>query len=306
MDILSLVLIVVGLSLFEGISSIDNAIINAEVLSTMGQKARRWFLTWGIFFAVFVVRGLLPWLIIWLAVPDLGFVESFTATFSDDPRIKEAVDTAAPILLAGGGMFLVFLFFHWLFMEPKNYGLRGERFFHRHAVWFYAAVSVVLAGTVWFALEKDPMMAFGAVVGSTAFFITHGFKAQAEEGEKRLMKKSGNLSDLSKLLYLEAIDATFSIDGVLGAFAFTFSVPLILIGNSLGAVVVRQLTIGSVDKIRRYKYLKNGAMYSVFSLGTIMLADAFGIHVPEWVAPLITVGVIAFFFWKSRRALGGK
>jgi hypothetical protein len=303
MDIFSLVLTVLGLSLFEAMSSVDNAIINAEVLSTMGKRARRWFLTWGIFFAVFVVRGLLPWLIIWLAVPGLGFVESFTATFSSDPRIREAVDTAAPVLLAGGGVFLIFLFFHWLFMEPKHYGLRGEHFFYRHGVWFYAVVSVILAAVVWLALQEDPMMAFGAVVGSTAFFITHGFKAQAEEGEKELVNQKGNLSDMSKLLYLEAIDATFSIDGVLGAFAFTFSVPLILIGNSFGAIVVRQLTISSVERIKRYKYLKNGAMYSVFSLGTIMLIDSFGVHVPEWMAPAITLLVVSFFFWKSHVVL---
>jgi hypothetical protein len=65
MDITSLILIVLGLFLFEVVSSIDNAIINAQVLGTMGEKAKRWFLTWGLFFAVFVVRGLLPWAIIW-------------------------------------------------------------------------------------------------------------------------------------------------------------------------------------------------------------------------------------------------
>ena len=69
MDLFSLTLVVLGLFLFETISSIDNAIINAQVLGTMGEKAKRWFLTWGLFFAVFVVRGLLPWLIVWLSVP---------------------------------------------------------------------------------------------------------------------------------------------------------------------------------------------------------------------------------------------
>ena len=72
MNIISLLLTVLGLSLFETISSIDNAIINAEVLSNMGQKARRWFLGWGLLFAVFIIRGLLPWLIVWVTVPSLG------------------------------------------------------------------------------------------------------------------------------------------------------------------------------------------------------------------------------------------
>jgi hypothetical protein len=304
MDIFSIVLIIVGLCLFEIMSSIDNAIINAEVLSTMGTRAKRWFLTWGIFFAVFVVRGMLPWLIVWLAVPGLGFFDAFTAAFSNDPRVKASVDMAAPILLIGGGVFLIFLFFHWLFVEPKNYGLRGERFFHRQSAWFYAIVSVILMATVWIALKENPMLAFGAVVGSTVFFITHGFKQQAEESEKRLMKGDrGNLSDLSKLLYLEAIDMTFSLDGVLGAFAFTLSVPLILIGNSLGAVVVRQLTLGNIDRIQKYKYLKNGAMYSILFLGVIMLADAFGIHIPAWVSPAVTFGAVGYFLWKSHKEL---
>lgn len=304
MDIFSLLLIVGGLCLFEIMSSIDNAIINAEVLSTMGAKAKRWFLTWGIFFAVFVVRGLLPWLIVWAAVPGLGFVESFTAAFSDDPRVKESIDLAAPILLIGGGIFLVFLFFHWLFIEPKHYGLKGEQFFHKQGVWFYAVISIILMSVVWLATKESPMLAFGAVVGSTVFFITHGFKQQAEEGEKRLMQGGSNaLSDMSKLLYLEAIDMTFSLDGVLGAFAFTLSVPLILLGNSLGALVVRQLTLGNIERIQKYKYLKNGAMYSVFCLGVVMLLDAFGVHVPQWVSPGVTFAVVGYFLWKSRREL---
>src|SRR3989344_2742922 len=110
-DVISLILIVLGLALFETISSIDNAVINAEVLRTMSQKARRWFLFWGILFAVFVVRGLLPWVIIWFTNPSLGFIGSLTATFSSDPAVVEAVEASAPILLAGGGTFLVLLFF---------------------------------------------------------------------------------------------------------------------------------------------------------------------------------------------------
>jgi hypothetical protein len=304
MDIFSIILIIGGLFLFEVMSSIDNAIINAEVLSTMGNKARRWFLTWGIFFAVFVVRGLLPWLIVWLAVPGLGFFDAFTAAFSSDPRVKESVELAAPILLIGGGIFLIFLFFHWLFVEPKEYGLRGEHFFHRQSSWFYAVVSLILMVVVWLALKHSSVLAFGAVVGSTVFFITHGFKQQAEESEERLMKGGGNtLSDLSKLFYLEAIDMTFSLDGVLGAFAFTLSVPLILIGNSLGAIVVRQLTLGNIERIQQYKYLKNGAMYSILFLGCIMLADAFGAHIVSWVSPVVTFGVVGYFWWKSYREL---
>jgi hypothetical protein len=302
MNIFPIILTIVGLSLFETISSIDNAIINAEVLSTMSQKAKKWFMLYGLLIAVFLVRGALPWIIIWAVNPALGPGGAFVSTLSQDPLVKESIEMSAPLLLAGGGTFLVFLFLHWLFLEEKNFGLpRTERFFLKNGVWFYAFASIILAAIVYLAMKVNPMMAFGSVVGSTAFFITHGFKQNAEVQEKEL--KNGAMSDLSKILFLEIIDATFSIDGVLGAFAFTFSVPLILLGNGLGAVVVRQLTLGNIERIKKYSYLKNGAMYSVLILGVIMIFDAFGFAIPEWLSPVGTFIIVGFFFLKSRAAL---
>ncbi len=299
MDFGILLLTISGLALFEIVSSIDNAIINAEVLSGMGKKARRWFLLWGFMIAVFAVRGLLPWLIVWLTAPELGLLGSLTATFSGDPHVQEVIETSAPILLAGGGMFLILLFLHWLFLEEKHYGFFGEKFFHRHSVWFFAIASVVLTGVVWAALQIHPMMAFSAVVGSTAFFIVHGFRENAERLEQSLVHDK-SMSDVSKIMYLEVIDATFSLDGVLGAFAFTLSVPLILIGNGIGALVLRHFTVSNIDRIKKYRYLKNGAMYSIFVLGLVMLSDSFGIHIPPWFSPIATFAIVAYFYWKSR------
>ena len=304
MSILSGILIILGLVVFETISSIDNAIINAEVVGTMKPKGRRWFLTWGLLFAVVIVRGVLPWAIVFAMNPSLGIIGSFTATFSNDPHIKESIESSAPILMSGGGLFLVFLFFHWLFQEEKHFGLpKTEKFFMKKGIWFYAVVSVLLAFLVWKALKINPVIAFSLVVGSTAFFITHGFKQNAEAKEKELLSETSSMSDLSKILYLEIIDTTFSIDGVLGAFAFTFSVPLILIGNGIGALVVRQLTIGNIERIKKYVFLKNGAMYSILVLGSVMLMHSFGIHVPEWVSPVATITIIIYFFLKSKKSL---
>lgn len=299
----SILLTILGLCLFEAITSLDNAVINAEVLSTMSDRGRRWFLLWGIIFAVVVVRGFLPWLIVWISTPSLGALGAVTATFSNDPQIKEAIDQSAPILLTGGGIFLIFIFFHWLFLEPKKYGLRGERFIHSQGIWFYAVASIVLTVIVWFGLKNNPFMAFGAVVGSSVFFITNGFKQNAAVQEKKLVAGKSGLSDISKIAYLEVLDASFSIDGVLGAFAFTFSVPLILIGNGLGAVVLRQMTVANISRIKKYAYLKNGAMYAIFFLGIIMLLESFGFNIPSWLSPITTFVVIGYFFWQSWRAL---
>lgn len=301
MDLTTIILTVGGLVLFEIVSSIDNAIINAEVLSTMGQRARKWFLFWGILFAVFIVRGFLPWLIVFFTNPSLGFFGSWGATFSSDPAVLASIERTAPVLLVGGGVFLLFLFFHWLFLEEKHFGLPGEKFFLSNGVWFYAVVSLLLTIIVYGAIKLNPNMALGAVIGSTAFFVTHGFKQSAEESEKKLL--SGTKSDISKIMYLEVIDATFSIDGVLGAFAFTLSIPLILIGNGIGAIVLRQITVGNIERIKKYVYIKNGAMYSILVLGTVMVLHSFGAHIPQWFSPLATFAVVGYFFLKSHRKL---
>lgn len=300
--IFSAIFTIIWLTLFEVINSIDNAIINAEVLHTMWKKARRWFLIWGMFIAVFMVRWLLPWLIIWATAPQLWPIWAFTATFSNDTNVKEIIEAAAPILLLGWWVFLMFLFFHWLFLEEKNFWLPGERFFNSKWIWFYAVVSIILTIIVWKALHtKDPIFSFWAVVGSTVFFITHGFKQSAEENEKKLMKTW--MSDISKILYLEVIDATFSIDWVLGAFAFTLSVPLILLWNWIWAFVVREITISNIERIKKYKYLKNWAMYSILFLWMFMILNWFWMHIPEYIAPIITFAVVGFFFLKSSREI---
>lgn len=288
--------------LFETISSIDNAVVNADVLSTMSAKWRKWFLFYGMFFAVFVVRGLLPLLIVYLSSPGLSLWQAFTATFSGDESVKQIIERQSPILLAGGGIFLIFLFLHWLFLETKKYAFFLERHIHHKLnFWFYALVSVILLVVVWNTVSATPLIALGAVVGSTAFFIVNGFKRNAEATEKELA--TGHMSAISKILYLELIDATFSIDGVLGAFAFTVSVPLILLGNGLGALVVRYFTIHGVKTVKKYAYLKNGAMYSIGFLGLIMLLESFGHHIQVWVSPLITFLVVGLFVYLSVREL---
>src|ERR1035437_7147227 len=198
----SAIFTIIGLSLFEAISSIDNAVVNAEVLTTMGKKSRKWFLLWGFLFAVIVVRGVLPFVIVWAFNPSLSAMQVFSAAWSSNPIVHESILKSAPILLVAGGVFLLFLFLHWLFLEDKNFGLpRSERFFMRQGIWFYAVVSILLAFIAWFALKQSSMMGFGAVVGSTLFFITHGFKQNAETEERKL--KGSARSDISKLLFLE-------------------------------------------------------------------------------------------------------
>ncbi|MEO7292076.1 MAG: DUF475 domain-containing protein, partial [Ginsengibacter sp.] len=158
----------------------------------------------------------------------------------------------------------------------------------------------------WTSLHINPLLCFSAVIGSSVFFIIHGFREQAEKQEQKLLSNKGNITDVSKILYLEVLDATFSIDGVIGAFAFTFSVPLILLGNGIGAIILRYLTVKNVENIKKYKYLKNGAMYSILILGIIMLLDSMGLKLPEYISPIATIFVVSYFFLKSKREIAEK
>ena len=122
------------------------------------REPRRWFLTWGILVAVFGVRGVLPWLIVWIMTPGLGPWQAFTASLTGDAAALMAIQKSAPVLLMGGAVFFIFLFFHWIFVEPKKYGLPVERIIARQGAWFYAAVSILLTIIVWFALGQSPML----------------------------------------------------------------------------------------------------------------------------------------------------
>ena len=295
MEIFSLLLIVIGLGFFEVIVSVDNAIVNADVLSKMSKWARRWFLTWGFLVAVVIVRGLFPWVLVWITNPGLGFIESFTATFSSNSIAAESLHKSAPILLISGGTFLLLLFLHWSFKEPKNYGFSAEKLMQEESSWFSAVALLCAAIISFFAFRTSHSMAYSSIAGAFIFFATDWLRNRAEKGKDRLSRAS----DWSKIFYLEALDASFSVDSVLGAFAFTLSVPLIMIGNGIGVLIIRNLTVRNVKRIEKFRFLKNGAMYSIFALSIIMILGSFGVFIPEWISPMITFLVVGYFFYKS-------
>lgn len=301
MEWINTLVVLLGLCVFEIISSVDNAIVNAHVLRTMPEKYRKWFLVWGLFFAVFVVRGILPFIIVWLVNTNLSFTQVFSFVFSNNPEIAHYVEQSKPLLLLGGGVYLFFVFLSWLFLEEKKYAFLVEGFIHRRGVWFYSVASVFLTAIIYYSIKANPFLALSATIGASAFFITDGFKNNAQEQEKKLLDP--HLSAWSKILYLEILDMSFSIDGVIGAFAFTISVPLILLGNGLGALVVREVTIRGIDLIAKFAYLKNGAMYSIGMLGGLMVLESLGSHFPFWFAPLNTVLLLGLFLFLSYREI---
>lgn len=301
---LSALIVIIGLVVFEIISSIDNAIVNAHVLKTMTAKWRKIFLFWGIITAVFIIRGFLPLLVVWLSVPEIGFLGAMKAVLDPNSDVAQLMEERKGIIMIGAGVFLLLLYFHWLFLEKKDPYFVPDKLINpaRHGVWFFAFTSIILVVLLWLAKANFFLM-LAAALGNAVFFIIYGFREQAEKQEELLQKQNNGLSDFSKLMYLEVLDASFSFDGVMGAFAFTTSIPLIFIGNGIGALVVRQLTVAGIEKVSQYKWLKNGAMTSIGFLGLFMVLKSFNIHIPEWLPTLITVGVVGLTFWKSHQFL---
>ncbi len=293
------IVIIIGLIVFEAVSSVDNAIVNAHMLRTMGARARKWFLIYGIFFAVFVARGILPLLIVWITTPDISLLGAVRSTFGGDGGAEEAIESSKYILLTGGGMFLILLYLHWLFLEKKDpYFVPDKLIKEHHGVWFFALSAILLVSVLYFTREQ-PLAMIAAATGNAVFFILYGFRELAEKEEKKLEKQGS--SDLSKLMYLEVLDLSFSIDGIFGAFAFTTNIMLILIGNGIGALIVRELTIKGINKVAEYKWLKNGALTSIGFLGTFMILEALNVHIPEWLPTVVTCALVGITFWASHR-----
>lgn len=301
MNIISIIFIILGLCLFEITQSIDNVVVNAQILANMSERAKRWFLLWGVLVSVILIRGILPWLILYISEPGLGFFGALVAGFSSQPETEKIIVQGSPRLFLSGGVFLILLFSHWLFLEKKNIAFTIERFFMQHSKWFYAFSVLFLLFILMIIIPTNFVLAIAAIIGEATYLIVHGIRQYAGNIESRLGSQT-KLSDWSKILYLMVIDATFSFDSVLGAFAFTISIPLILIGSGIGAVVVNRLTVRSIGQIRKYIYLENGAMYAIGCLGIVMLIEGFGYSLPEWVSPLVTVLIITIFFFKSRHS----
>ena len=261
---------------------------------------RRRFLFFGIVTSVFAVRFLIPILIVWISAPYLTFREILMSFVGGSPATTAAIESVKPLILIFGGVFLLYLYFHWLFLEEKD-PLFVERYLSReHGAWFFAFAAVILVLIMYFA-RYDPMMMLSAAVGSATFFILYGLRQTAEEQSRT--GGSADLSDLSKFIYLEVLDATFSFDGILGAFAFTTNLLLVLIGLGIGALVVRRLTVEGIETVSRYRYLKNGALTSIGFLGFFMLIESYGFELSSYVPIGVTFLLIGVAFTWSLKEM---
>ena len=305
---LQLLWIVLVLSVLEISLSFDNAVVNASVLKDMDEVWQRRFLTWGIAFAVFGMRIVFPLAIVAIAA-GIGPVEAVNLSLND-PAEYERIVSSAHVGIAGfGGAFLAMVGLKFFFDRNKDvHWIRWiEERLSKFAALPAAEIAILLL-VLWgisSLLDTEEALTFliAGILGLVTFIAVEGINTILEiREEKQQLAGAAVRSGLGGFLYLNVLDASFSFDGVIGAFALSNNMVVIALGLSIGAMFVRSMTIHLVRKgtLAAYRFLEHGAFWAIIVLGGIMLASAKW-HIPETVTGLIGAILIGLSFWWSVR-----
>ena len=293
------------LMIIEITFSFDNAIINARVLATMTPFWQKMFMTVGILIAVFGMRLVFPIVIVMFSA-GLPWGDVINLALHDPNKYAEALHGAHPSIASFGGMFLLMLTLHFFFDNNRTIHWLGGIERPMQVVgrkWLHAAVSsVVLLILAFLPFNHHPQETLTAgFAGILIYAVIHGvsevFTKQREIAEKKKAFKTtaqkAAMAGFASFLYLEVLDASFSFDGVIGAFAVTKDVVLIAVGLGVGALWVRSLTLYLVHHkvLDVYRYLEHGAHYVIGILAATLLVGLF-YDIPEAVAGLIGIVVI--------------
>ncbi|MFF0226595.1 DUF475 domain-containing protein [Streptomyces sp. NPDC004629] len=327
--------IVAILSILEISLSFDNAVVNAGILKKMNAFWQRIFLTVGVLIAVFGMRLVFPVVIVAISAK-MGPIEAVDLALNNKDRYQELVTDAHPAIAAFGGMFLLMIFLDFLFEERDIQWLRWiERPLAKlgkvDMLSVCIALVVLLVTAFTFAthahqhggahVDKAQTVLISGIAGLITYMVVGGlsgfFEDRLEEEEEREHDEEEEAARTGKkrsavalagkaaffmFLYLEVLDASFSFDGVIGAFAVTNDIVLMALGLGIGAMYVRSLTVylvrqGTLDD---YVYLEHGAHYAIGALAVILMVTIqYQIH--EVITGLVGVVLIAASFWSSVR-----
>ena len=305
--------IVAILGVLELSLSFDNAIVNATVLRRMSEFWQRIFLTLGILIAVFGMRLVFPILIVAFTA-DLSPLGAFRLALEDPAAYSSELASARPAIASFGGMFLLMIFLDFLLQDREFAWLKWiERPLSRlggvESIGVAFALMVLLLTAALFGGDYQGTVLISGCTGVVVFILVNGlagfFEIEADPLDEKASGIAGPAADatgataatgkaaLFLFLYLEVLDASFSFDGVIGAFAITTNIVLIAAGLGIGAIYVRSLTIYLVRKgtLTRYVYLEHGAHYAIGALAVILLVSL-AHEVPELLSGLVGVTVI--------------
>ncbi|NEK58810.1 DUF475 domain-containing protein [Geodermatophilus sabuli] len=308
---IALVATALVLAILEVTLSFDNAVVNAKYLKKMTPLWQKLFLTVGILIAVFGMRLVFPILIVALTA-DLGFTEVIDLALNDVDTYAEELEGAKPAIYSFGGVFLLMIFLDWIFEErdikwlrPLEAALSKLGRLDQLSV-VIAAVLILLASRVVDEAEVNTVL-FSGFIGLVTYLVVSGLDSffdtddDEEVDEEHVVRRGGvgpavataGKAGFSTFLYLEVLDASFSFDGVIGAFAISTNVLVIAAGLGIGALFVRSMTVYLVRQgtLAEYRYLEHGAHWAIGALAIILIIEL-EFHISEFVTGLLGLGFI--------------
>jgi hypothetical protein len=303
-------LITLILSILEITLSADNAVVNSRVLMRLSMFWQRMFLTVGIIFAVFIVRFVLPIIMVSIATSlDVGSV--FSLAINDPEAYGHKLHEVAPLINGFGGFFLLMValfFFVDKTRHPNAWWLRIAENLAVKLAHVPLAKTVVIAlvyGLIWWLLPADSRPSVGAAMafGIGLYVLLEGMTRVMEhfsDGASKTKQVVG-WGAFILFMYLQVLDASFSLDGVVGAFVLTNNIIIIMAGLGIGALWVRTMTIYMVQHgtLQTYRYLESGAHWAIVALATIMILKLYHIELPELVVGTIGLVFVASAVYSS-------
>ncbi|CAN7189078.1 DUF475 domain-containing protein [Pararhizobium sp. LjRoot235] len=293
------------LAVLEISLSFDNAIVNANKLKEMTPVWQNRFLTWGIVIAVFGMRIVFPLLIVVIAA-NIGPIDALVLAASRPEEYARIMNEAHLPIAAFGGTFLMMVGLKFFFDHEKDvhWIKTVERGMSRFATIKGVEIAFVLLLILVFSSflhgEEATTFVYCSIYGLLTFLAVEviGGLLDASQQTMSAAAKGG----LGAFIYLEVLDASFSFDGVIGAFALTQNLFVIAIGLGIGAMYVRSMTIMLVEKgtLAEYRYLEHGAFYAILILSVIMYCQTL-VHIPEVITGLGGAALIGVSLWSSIR-----
>ena len=305
---LTCIFIACVLAILEISLSFDNAVVNAMKLEGMSEKWRHRFITWGILIAVFGMRFVFPLLVVSIFAK-LNILTVLDMALTDVNQYAHYLElTHAPIVTFGGAFLLMLFLDYFTEKEKTVHWIKFlENRIHRLSK-FQGVCSCITLACLALLLTQIPnelkySVALSGISGIVIYLLIDGLAEWLErkqEARAKLCADTVKCSGLVGFLYLELIDASFSLDGVLGAFALSKDIIIITIGLFIGAMFVRSLTIMLVEKktLNQYLYLEHGAHWAIGTLAVLMFVSTFH-HVPEVVTGLLGLLFIISAFISS-------
>ncbi len=290
--------ITILLAILEVSLSFDNAVVNAKVLETMEPKWQKRFITLGIPIAVFGMRFIFPILIVSVA-SSMGFVEAFNLALNEPEKYHHTLESTKNLIYAFGGSFLLMVFLDFFFETDREH--KWIKIIEDNSVVSKISevnhVELMIAITLGLILV-DQTKDVGVALAFFGGVLLHSVIGSLDD----LLSTDGVRSGIMGFLYLEALDASFSFDGVIGAFALSSNIFIIMIGLGIGAMFVRSLTLYFVEKktLSEFRYLEHGAHYAILALALVMFIKMF-FEISEVIVGTIGITFIGIALYQSIR-----